>query len=124
MIDEKLREQHLTRITNEAARDMYDRLCAACDTRPGGICPADQLIVADIAFGEQMKQVLMDDIMTRGLGAERYNGRQKYYQENRSPAQYRAFCDAQRKQLAELRLTPASRKAEQVQIEDEFDKFE
>ena len=123
-MDEKLREKHFERITSEAARDMYDRLCAACDSRPGGMCPADQMIVADIAFEEQFKQVLMDDIAKRGLGAERYNGRQKYWQENRSPAQYRAYCDQQRKQLAELRLTAASRRAEQVTIEDEFDKFE
>ena len=102
---------------------MYDRLCAACEQRPGGMTDAEQMIVMDIAFEEQLKQLLMDDIVRRGLGQERYNGRQKYYQENRSPAQYRAFCDQQRKQLAELRLTPASRKAEQVQLEDDFDRF-
>ena len=123
-MDQQLREKHFTRITNEAARDMYDRLCAACDSRPGGMCPADQLLVMDVAFEEQVKQALMDDIAQRGLGQERYNGRQKYYQENRSPAQYRAYCDMQRKQLAELKLTPASRRAEQVTIEDEFDRFE
>lgn len=123
-MNDEMREEHFRRIESEAARAMYDRLCAACDERPGGMSPADQMIVADIAYEEQVKQLLMDDIVRRGLGQERYNGRQKYYQENKSPAQYRAFCDQQRKQLAELRLTPASRKAEQVQLEDDFDNFE
>lgn len=123
-MNEQMREEHFRRIQSEAARAMYERLCDACDQRPGGMSPAEQMMVADIAYEEQVKQMLMDDIVKRGLGQERYNGRQKYYQENRSPAQYRAFCDQQRKQLAELRLTPASRKAEQIQIEDDFDAFE
>jgi hypothetical protein len=123
-MNEQMREEHFRRIESEAARAMYERLCDACDQRPGGMSPAEQMMVADIAYEEQVKQMLMDDIVKRGLGQERYNGRQKYYQENRSPAQYRAFCDQQRKQLAELRLTPASRKAEQIQIEDDFDAFE
>lgn len=123
-MNEQMRAEHFRRIESEAARAMYERLCDACDQRPGGMSPAEQMMVADIAYEEQVKQLLMDDIVKRGLGQERYNGRQKYYQENRSPAQYRAFCDQQRKQLAELRLTPASRKAEQIQIEDDFDAFE
>lgn len=122
-MNDEMRTEHFGRIQSEAARAMYDRLCAACEQRPGGMTDAEQMIVMDIAFEEQLKQLLMDDIVRRGLGQERYNGRQKYYQENRSPAQYRAFCDQQRKQLAELRLTPASRKAEQVQLEDDFDRF-
>ena len=124
MTDEALRERHFKRIESEPARDLYDRLCAACDSRPGGMSPADQQLVADIAYEEQVKQMLMDDIAQRGLGCERWNGRQKYWQENKSPAQYRAYCDQQRKQLSELRLTPASRRAEQVTIEDDFDRFE
>ena len=123
-MNDEMKEEHFRRIQSEAARAMYERLCDACDQRPGGMSPAEQMMVADIAYEEQVKQMLMDDIVKRGLGQERYNGRQKYYQENRSPAQYRAFCDQQRKQLAELRLTPASRKAEQIQIEDDFDAFE
>ena len=123
-MNEEMRTEHFRRIESEAARAMYGRLCAACEQRPGGMTDAEQMIIADVAYEEQVKQLLMDDIVRRGLGQERYNGRQKYYQENRSPAQYRAFCDQQRKQLSELRLTPASRRAEQVQIEDDFDAFD
>lgn len=123
MIDEELRARHFQRIESDAARDMYDRLCAACESRTGGLTPADQMLIADVAYGEQVKQMLMDDIAARGIGQERWNGRQKYWQENRSPSQYRAYCDQQRKQLNELRLTPASRRAEQVVIEDDFDDF-
>lgn len=122
-MNDELRTEHLTRITDPRAQGVYDRLCAACDERQGGMSDADQMIVADIAYEEQIKGLLMDDIAKRGLGQERSNGRQRYYQENRSPSQYRAYVDQQRKQLAELRLTPASRKAEQITIEDDFDAF-
>lgn len=39
-------------------------------------------------------------------------------------AQLRSYADQQRKQLAELRLTPQSRKAEAIALNDDFDDFE
>ncbi|MBR4711510.1 MAG: hypothetical protein IKP10_05710 [Clostridia bacterium] len=122
-MNEELREEHWQRITDEKARRVYDLLCAACEKREGGMTDADQLLVADVAYAEQVKQLLMDDILARGLGQERWNGRQKYWQENKSPAQLRAYQDQQRKHLAELRLTPGGRKAAAVPIEDDFDAF-
>ena len=88
-----------------------------------GMTDADQMLIHDVAYAEQVKQMLMDDIAERGLGQERYNGRQKYWQENKSPAQFRAYCEQQRKILAELRLTPAGRKAEKIEIDDDFENF-
>jgi hypothetical protein len=118
-----LRKEHFQRITDKRARHMYDRVCDACDRRPEGITDADQMLAADIAYAEQIKQMLMDDVAQRGIGQERYNGRQKYWQENKSLAQYRAFSDQQRKHLAELKLTPSGRKAAPVEINDDFDSF-
>lgn len=124
MINEALREEHLARIQSERARGMYDRLCDACDRRTDGLTDPDQMIVADICYEEQIKEMFMEDIEKRGIGQERSNGRQKYWQDNKSVAQYRAFSDQQRKQLSELRLTPVRRGAQQVTIEDDFDSFE
>lgn len=123
MVNETMREEHWQRITDERARTLYDRLCAACDGREDGITDPDQMIVADVAYAEQIKQMLMDDISTRGIGQERRNGRQTYWQDNRSLQTYRAYAEQQRKQLSELRLTPVRRKAQAVAIEDDFDAF-
>ena len=123
-MNEALRDQHFERIKDEKARCMYDMLCAACEQRKEGLTDPDQMLVADAAMAEQIKQRLMDDIAARGIGQERTNGRQRYWQENRSVAQLRSYADQQRKQLAELRLTPQSRKAEAIALKDDFDDFE
>ena len=123
-MNEQMREKHFERITNEKARAVYDALCDACDRRPGGMTEPDQMLVGDVAYAEQVKQMLMDDIAERGLGQERWNGRQKYWQENKSPAQLRAYSEQQRKHLAELRLTPNGRKAATVELNDDFDAFD
>ena len=119
-----LRKEHFQRITDKRARHMYDRVCDACDRRPEGITDADQMLAADIAYAEQIKQMLMDDVAQRGIGQERYNGRQKYWQENKSLTQLRSFSDQQRKHLAELKLTPAKRHSVAVDIDDDFDDFD
>ena len=119
----QMKREHFRRITDPRARKMYNRLCDACDRRPDGITDADQMLVADVAYAEQVKQQLMDDIEQRGIGTERRNGRQVYWQENKSPQQIRALSEQQRKHLAELKLTPTGRKAASVEINDDFDDF-
>lgn len=123
MISEELREAHFEQIKDEKARQIYDMLCDACEKRPDGATEADQLMIRDVAYSEQVKGLLMADILARGIGQERYNGHQKYWQDNKSLANYRAFSETQRKQLAELKLTPNSRKAQAVEIDDDFDRF-
>lgn len=123
-MNEALREEHFRIVTSERARKMYDRVCAACDSREDGLTDPDQEIVADIAYAEQVKEMLQADIAARGIGCERRNGRQIYWQDNKSLAHYRAYAEQQRKQLGELRLTPVRRKAAAVMIEDDFDQFE
>ena len=118
-----LKKEHWQRITDPDARRMYGRLCDACEKRAGGITDADQMLVADVAYAEQIKGLLQKDILERGIGQERYNGRQKYWAENKSLAQLRGFTESQRKLLNELRLTPSGRKAASVEIDDDFDNF-
>ena len=123
MVNNSLRKEHFKRIEDKRARHMYDYLCDACDRRPEGITVADQMLVADIAFLEQVKQQLMDDVAVRGIGQERRNGRQVYWQESKSLAQYRAFSEQQRKHMGELKLTASKRQAAAVEIDDDFDSF-
>ena len=123
-MNEEIRAEHFVRVTDERARRMYERLCEACEKRAGGMTDPDQMLVGDVAMAEQIKQLLIEDIAQRGVGSERWNGRQKYYQENKSLAQLRAYSDQQRKHLAELRLTPNGRRAAAVPIEDDFDAFQ
>ena len=118
-----LKKEHWRKITDPDARRMYGRLCDACGRRPGGITDADQMIVADVCYMEQVKAVLQKDIAERGIGKEVRNGRQTYWQDNRSLAHLRAYSESQRKLLAELRLTPNGRKAASVEIDDDFDSF-
>ncbi len=118
-----MKREHFKRITDVMARKMYNRLCLACEKRPDGMTDPDQMLVADVAYAEQLKQLLIRDVEERGIGQERRNGRQVYWQENKSPAQIRAISEQQRKHLAELKLTPGGRKAAAVEINDDFDKF-
>ena len=118
-----LQKEHWRQITDPDARRMYGRLCEACEGRPGGITDADQMIVADVCYAEQIKGLLRADIAERGIGKEVRNGRQTYWQDNKSLAQLRGFTESQRKLLAELRLTPNGRKAASVELDDDFDSF-
>ena len=118
-----LKREHFKKITDPIARRMYNRLCDACEKREDGMTDPDQMLVADVAYAEQLKQLLIQDVEERGIGQERRNGRQVYWQENKSPAQIRAISEQQRKHLAELKLMPAKRHAAAVEINDDFDSF-
>lgn len=118
-----LKREHFKKITDPNARRMYNRICDACERREDGMTDPDQMLVADIAYAEQLKQLLIKDVEERGIGQERRNGRQTYWQENKSPAQIRALSEQQRKHMAELKLTPSKRHAAAVEINDDFDTF-
>ena len=121
MINETLRNQHMDTITSAEAIYMYDQLCAACDRREGGVTDADQMLIADCARAEDIKMILLADIKKRGVGREKYNGCQSYFQKNSSIPALTKFSDHQRKIMAELRLTPSARKAESIPLSDGFD---
>lgn len=122
-MNDDLRKQHMERITDPMAERCYDRLCAACDSRPEGMSDQDQMLVCDIATMEQMKQQLYDDIRVRGVVEDWHNGRQRMKRENKSIQSARMLMEQQRKHLNELRLTPGSKKAAQIPVNDEFDEF-
>ncbi len=126
----ELREQHMQQFTdpetgqvNPMAEKMYDALCAACCKRPEGISDQDQMLVEDIANLEILKQQLYEDIRVRGVVEDFRNGRQRMKRDNKSVQGVRMLMDQQRKHMAELRLTPNSRKAAQVPIDDGFEDF-
>lgn len=125
-----LRDQHMKQLIDPAtgepdqmAASMYDQLCAACAKRPEGCSDQDQMLVFDIAGMEVLKRQLYEDIRTRGVVEDFKNGRQRMKRDNKSVQGVRMLMDQQRKHLAELRLTPNSRKAAQVSIDDGFDDF-
>lgn len=118
-----LEKQHMEQITDPVAVGYYTRLCAACETRPEGMSDQDQMLVADIATLEQLKQQLYADIRLRGVVEDWHNGRQRMKRENKSIQSARMLMEQQRKILAELRLTPNSRKAAPILVDDEFSDF-
>ena len=122
-MNDALRAQHMEQITDPSAVAMYDRLCAACGQRPDGVSEQDQMLIADVATMEQLKQQLFADIRARGVVEDWHNGRQRMKRENKSLQAVRQLMEQQRKHLAELRLTPNSRKAATVPVNDEFDEF-
>ena len=126
----EMRARHMLQLTDAeadapdpAAAAMYDSLCAACEKRPEGMNDSDQMLVADIATMEKLKQQLYADIRKRGVVEDFRNGRQRLMRDNKSVERARMLMDQQRKHLAELKLTPNSRKAAPVPIDDGFEDF-
>lgn len=125
MVDETLRTEHVTRFVEDKYVRLYDALCAEYERTQGALTGATQGIVADIVYQEQLKAALIRDINENGLGRKAYNGRQYYWQDNKSVGAYKGACEQQRKLYAELRLTPASSKLGVIgaAAEDEFNTF-
>lgn len=129
-MNEELKKLHMAQLTDPdadapdpAAASMYDRLCAACAKRTEGLSDQDQMLIADIATMERLKQQLYADIRKRGVVEDFRNGRQRMMRDNKSVQHVRMLMDQQRRHLAELRLTPNSKKAASVPLDDGFDDF-
>lgn len=120
MIDEELKAWHMKNLKFECSKRLYDRLCAACEGRKGGIKMADQDMIFDACTTEDIKERLRLDILGRGVVCSTYNGGQQYTKENKSVGQLRAYIDAQRKIFSDLRITPA-RRGEEAAAESDFD---
>lgn len=126
----ELKRAHMQQLTDPdmeqpdaALVQMYESLCTACEKRPEGMNDQDQMMVADITTMEKLKQQLYADIRKRGVVEDFRNGRQRMMRDNKSVQNVRMLMDQQRKHLAELRLTPNSRKAAPVSLDDGFDDF-
>lgn len=120
MKNEALAARHMESLRNEASRELYERLCAACEMREGGLAAADQDMIFDACVAEDIKNDLRADIVRRGIVYTVRNGRQEFKKENGSVSQLRAYCETQRKLFSELRVTPAKRGAEET-AGDDFD---
>lgn len=120
MINDDLKAWHLKNLHYNCSKSLYERLCAACEKRPGGVTDADQDLIYDACFMEDVKEGLRDDILGRGAVATIRNGSQVFKKDNKSVTQLRAYMDSQRKMFAELRITPAKRGAAEA-AEDSFD---
>ena len=118
-----LKEKHFEEITDAGAREIYERLEAACVKRDGAADDCSLMLIADYCRNEQLKRMLTEDIAARGLGHEVKNYRQSYYKPNESIAQLKNVIEQQRRLLNELRLTPASRKTDVAALEDELSEF-
>lgn len=81
-------------------------------------------IVRDIALLENSKQQLIADIKERGVVELFKNGSQEMMRDNKSVDKVMKIVEQQRKQLSELQLTPASRKAITKNLKSKVDEFE
>ena len=118
MVNEELKEWHLKQLTTSCAQALYARLCAACDSRPGGIRDCDQDLIFDACVTEDIKEELRRDIRRRGVVTMTRNGGQQFAKENKSVALLRGYQDSQRKIYSDLRITPAKRGEEAVSGDD------
>ena len=98
-MDAKLREAHLSTITDESVIRLYDELCADFERINGGMTPSAQHIIGDIAIMEQTKRMLNEDISECGVKVLFKNGRQQFIQENKSIQGMRALAEQQRRHL-------------------------
>lgn len=130
-MDEALKASHLEQITDPAARMLYDRLCAQVEHVHGELTDSALALVFDVALAEQIKQRLNKDINTRGAVEPWKNGRQRVMRENKSVVQVQRLMEQQRRNLAELGLTPGAKRKKEPAGDgdpeddgDDFDKFE
>lgn len=124
MVNDELRVDAFEHVTDERARAVYDMLCRACENRDDGMTDADQLLVGDYAYAEQLKRLHREDVLKRGIGKNYSNGRQSYYKENPSIKEIRDQTKLQADILDRLKLSAKARKATPGDIDDDFDTFD
>lgn len=112
-------------IKAEKARELYAALCAEY-LRVHGVedIPDSSLaLIQDVATMEQIKLRLAEEIASRPVVKIR-NGRQEYEKPNAAIGELSKLAGAQRRNLAELKLTPASRKGiTDLPQDDDFSGF-
>ena len=118
-------------ITDPAAQALYDAICSQYERAFETVTDSAEALIYDIALTDQIKRRLLTDIEKRGAVDTFRNGRQTVIRENKSVVQAQRLMEQQRRNLAELGLTPgAKRKKEPAGDEDgeddgdDFDRFE
>ncbi len=110
-------------LRDEKARTMYAALCDEYHHTHGveEIPDSSLALIRDICVMEQVKAKLLEEIDRRGPVEHVRNGRQEYWKPNGAIAEINRLSGSQRRNLAELKLTPASRKsAFDAPADDEF----
>ena len=80
-------------------------------------------LLTDIATMEQIKSKLLKEIENRPMDHIR-NGRQEYWKPNGAIGEVNRLVSSQRRNLAELKLTPASRKGSiDAPTDDDFSAY-
>lgn len=86
---------------------------------------ATMMLIADVVRLEMLERRLQSDIAARGVGGERRNGRQTYWQENKSVALLAKAMDQKRKLLECLKLVKRDPDQPKMNedVDDEFDEL-
>lgn len=97
-------------LRDEKARTMYVALCDEYLHTHGveEIPDSSLALISDICMMEQVKAKLLEEIDRRGPVEHVRNGRQEYWKPNGAIAEINRLSSSQRRNLAELKLTPAS----------------
>lgn len=117
-------------ITDPAAQALYDALCVQFEQGFGSVTDSAKALIYDVALADQIKRRLLSDIEKRGAVETFRNGRQTVMRENKSIVQMQRLMEQQRRNLAELGLTPGARRKKETagdgdpEDADDFDKFE
>lgn len=112
-------------LRDERARSMYTALCEEYMRVHGvEVIPDSSLaLLLDICRAEQIKARLQVEIENRPMDHIR-NGRQEYWKPNAAIGEVNKLSSSQRRNLAELKLTPASRKGvTDAPVNDDFSSY-
>ncbi len=113
-------------LRDEKARTMYAALCDEYLHTHGveEIPDSSLALIRDICVMEQVKAKLMEDLDRRGPVEHVRNGRQEYWKPNGAIAEINRLSGSQRRNMAELKLTPASGSAFNASgKDDDFTKY-
>lgn len=122
-MDIDLREKAFEKLQREETRTLYDGLVDQYENLYGPLDRSAQLLIESIAVAEEQKLECVEDIQKHGAVEMFYQGRQSLRRENPAVRIAQKVCEQQRKALAELKLTPNSRKAAPDAGDDAFDAF-
>ncbi len=130
-MNDEITTHHLKQITDPAAQALYESLCKQYAKAFETVTDSAEALIYDIALADQIKRRLLQDIEKRGAVEIFRNGRQSVMRENKSVVQTQRLMEQQRRNLAELGLTPGAKRKKEPAGDgdpeddgDDFDKFE
>jgi len=106
---------------DSSAQAYYDALCVECQKVQAPSLISDMMI-ADAVRLERLKTMLDSDIQLRGAGYDKHNGRQTYYQDNKSVPLLLKTMEQQRKLFERLGLV--QRDPDRPKVNDDGSDFD